>query len=661
MKIIHPSGESYDLFPNTEIELTRYNPFFNDLGEQSIPISLPSTPKNLELLSHPHRGDGKMKPIKRLDAQIETSTFVIKARQAILSARNKGNIETSFYLNQGAFYEKIKDISLQEIFKEKSIVFSNMDETLNFMHSLIVNTDHRFACHQVLTDNYILNEFSDKQADGFASFRKEKETTETINDKQITVPRGFYITPFPKVKHLLQEVLAYFGYTLSPSFLDSMPFSNMCLLNDNIDTIVNNRIDYVDIVPNIMVSTFLDLIRKFNMEIIPDELSKTIRIVNFDDMLTSPIETDLTYNIVSDITFDYSGEYKQLKLSSEHLRIPSEIFGFNWFSSPVTIATKQEIETVPLSQIVRSFPTAYIRYEDNAVIREGVFGDKLITEVVGNLSNSYYDGGVLPAEEITFPDIIPDVFSLLFDNRYVFMTYPYVGRGRALHSTIIMSDETQDQALDAGELKPMLCFSYKDDYYKHDIGTLSNYDWTGLKLWDYSLAYNGANGIFEKFWRGRDSLMRNAMIAIEAELVLSESQKYSLSTLRRVNIKGQPYLISELKYVPGNPDPQPCLLYSTKHQEPILSARAESDYFPDRPYKWELKTEKSNTTASHFIYKTSRTTFHPPHPTAAQYNTGGRYFEIVYEVEYGHYDINQKFVKESDGTITVWLEAVLNS
>ena len=399
MKIIHPSGESYDLFPNTEIELTRYNPFFNDLGEQSIPISLPSTPKNLELLSHPHRGDGKMKPIKRLDAQIETSTFVIKARQAILSARNKGNIETSFYLNQGAFYEKIKDISLQEIFKEKSIVFSNMDETLNFMHSLIVNTDHRFACHQVLTDNYILNEFSDKQADGFASFRKEKETTETINDKQITVPRGFYITPFPKVKHLLQEVLAYFGYTLSPSFLDSMPFSNMCLLNDNIDTIVNNRIDYVDIVPNIMVSTFLDLIRKFNMEIIPDELSKTIRIVNFDDMLTSPIETDLTYNIVSDITFDYSGEYKQLKLSSEHLRIPSEIFGFNWFSSPVTIATKQEIETVPLSQIVRSFPTAYIRYEDNAVIREGVFGDKLITEVVGNLSNSYYDGGVLPAEE----------------------------------------------------------------------------------------------------------------------------------------------------------------------------------------------------------------------------------------------------------------------
>ena len=658
MKIIHSSGEYYDLFPDTKIELTRYNPFLNEVGEQSIPISLPATSKNLALLNYPQRGDGKQKPVQRLDAQLQSATYIVKARQAILSARNKGSIETSFYLNEGAFNEKIKDISMQDIFKEKSIVFSNMDEAIDFMHSLIVTTDSRFACFQVLTDKYILNEFSGKRADGFAAFRKEVVTTETIDEKQITIPRGFYITPFPKVKHVLQEILAYFGYTLGPSFLDSMPFSNMCLLNDNIDTIVNNRIDYVDIIPNIMVSTFLDLVRKFNMEIIPNELDKTISIVHFDDMLTSPVVTDLSNNIVSDVTFDYSGEYKQLKLSSEHLRIPAEVYGFSWFNSPRTIQTKQEIESIPLSQIVSSYPTSYVRHEDNAVVRDGVFGDKLITEIVGNLSNSYYDGGVLPAEEKSFSDVIPDVFSFLWDNQIVFMTYPYVGVGRALHSTIVMSDESQTQMSDAGELKPMLCFCYRDDFYKHDIGTLSNYDWTGLRLWDYSLAYNGSDGIFEKFWRRRDSLLRNAMIGMEAEVILSESQKFSISTLRSVMVKGQPYLLSELKYVPGDKDPQTCLLYSTKLQEPISSARTESDYFPERTYKWELKTEKSNTTAKHFIYKTSRTTFYPPHPSQAQYTAGGRYFERIYQVEYGHYDINQNFIKEADGTITVWLEAV---
>ena len=60
-----------------------------------------------------------------------------------------------------------------------------MDEAIDFMHSLIVTTDSRFACFQVLTDKYILNEFSGKRADGFAAFRKEVVTTETIDEKQM--------------------------------------------------------------------------------------------------------------------------------------------------------------------------------------------------------------------------------------------------------------------------------------------------------------------------------------------------------------------------------------------------------------------------------------------------------------------------------------------
>lgn len=659
MKIIHPSGEAFDLFPNTEIELTRYNPFFHELGEQSVPISLPSSIKNLALLKNPHRGDGKDKPTLRLDAQIQSGTYSVNARQAILSASNKGNIETSFYLNEGAFYERVKDVSLQEIFASKSIVFSNITEAVNFMHSLIVNKDSRFACFQVVTDKLILNEFSGTRSDGFAAFKREVETIDVIDDKNITVPPGFFITPFPKVKHLMQEVFAHFGYTLNPSFLDNDPFSDMCLLNNNIDTIVNNRIDYVDIVPNITVSTFLDLLRKFNMEIIPDEKNRSVSIVHFDEMITNPVGADLTNNIVSEIVFTFSDEYKQLRLSSEHLRIPPEIYGFNWFSSPTVVPTNQEIENIPLSQIVSKFPTAYIRREDNALIRNGIFGDKFLTEIVGNLSNSYYDGGVLLSDDKTFPDVIPDLFALLWDSQYVFMTYPYVGKGRALHSAIVMIDETQTQTSDAGELKPMLCFSYRDDYYKYDVGTLSSYNWAGVKLWDYSLTYNGEDGIFERFWRQRDSLIRNAMIGMEAELLLSEVQKHSLSTLRRVLVKNQPYLISEMKYSPGEKVPHLCQFLSTKLQDPISLARTETDYFPERQYKWELKTEKSNTTAKHFRYKTSRTTLYPPHPTAAQYSAGGRYHQRIYQVEFGHYDINQNFVKESDGTLTVWLEVVL--
>lgn len=659
MKIKHSSGEYYDLLPQTKIEITKYNPFLNDYGEQSVPVTLPSTAKNLQLLNNPHRGDARIKPIHRVDAQIQADSFVINARQAILSAQNRGDIETSFYLNEGAFYEKIKDVSLVEIFENKSIVFNNIDEAINFMHSLIVQTDHRFACFQVLTNNYILNEFYEKRADGFAAFQKEVVTTEVIDDKTITIPKGFYITPFVKIKHLLEEILSHFGYTLQPSFLDQEPFSNMCLLNDNLDTIVNNRIDYLDIIPNIMVSTFFDLIRKFNMELIPNEINKTVSLVHFDEILDNPTSEDLTPYVTSELLFDYSNDYKQLKISSEHLRIPAEVYGFRWYSQSATVSTLQNIESLPVSIIAANYPTAYVRREDNAIVRDGIFGDKIIREIVGNLSNSYYDGGILPAEEKTFPDVIPDIYTYMWNQEIPFMTYPYVGPGRALHSTIILTDESQTQQSDAGELKPMLCFCYRDNYYKYDVGTLSNYSWSGEKLWNHTLAYNGVDGIFEKFWRKRDNLIRNAMIPMRADLQLKEVQKHSLTTMRRVIVRNQSYIISELKYVPGEKDPQPCLLYSTKHQEPISIARTESDYFPQRIYKWEIKSQKSNTVAKHFIYKTSRTTFYPLHPTSAQYSAGGKYHQKVYNVEYGHYDNNQQFVKEADGTLTVWLEPAL--
>ena len=121
MKIIHPSGQAYDLNIDTELEMTRYNPFFHDKGEQSIPISLPATDHNLALLQHPESTAGKQKIAQRLDATIQSGIYSVNARQAILSARKNDSIETSFYLREGAFYEKVKDVSLQEIFEEKSI------------------------------------------------------------------------------------------------------------------------------------------------------------------------------------------------------------------------------------------------------------------------------------------------------------------------------------------------------------------------------------------------------------------------------------------------------------------------------------------------------------------------------------------------------------
>lgn len=131
MNIIHESGKAYDL-GDIQLTLSRMNPFFNDYGEQSLPVTLPPTDRNRELLIYPDNMAGISKASQRINAMIQHGVFSIPCRQAILSANRKAGIETSFYLNTGAFYEKIKDVPLSTVFEDKVIKFASVNEAISF-------------------------------------------------------------------------------------------------------------------------------------------------------------------------------------------------------------------------------------------------------------------------------------------------------------------------------------------------------------------------------------------------------------------------------------------------------------------------------------------------------------------------------------------------
>ena len=47
MKIMNTkAGEAYQLSPGTQLEIERPNLFFNEWGEQSLPVDLPDTDRN---------------------------------------------------------------------------------------------------------------------------------------------------------------------------------------------------------------------------------------------------------------------------------------------------------------------------------------------------------------------------------------------------------------------------------------------------------------------------------------------------------------------------------------------------------------------------------------------------------------------------------------
>lgn len=665
MKITHPSGEDYDLFPDTEIELTRYNPFFHELGEQSVPITLPSTSKNLQLLGNPERADNINKPASRLDVHLQSGVFAVKGRQAVLSAQAKGNIDASFYLHEGAFYERIDNVMLSEIFENRVDVFSTPNLMLSALYEIAKGNNDALAIFQIKTDKSTLNELSDTiGTNGMRRFVNDVATERIIDEKKITIPQFFFMTPFIKVRYVLKEVLAFLGYTLGSSFLDMDPFKDMVFLNNNIDTIVDLQLRYIDVVPDISVKTLFDVIRKFNVEFVPDEQEKVVNIVSFDDILSELPKSDLSEYVVSQKVVKYHNNYRQLRLTSNTIDSSMNRLVLAYhdiISSNASFLTSGESEGqgLMLNMIIDKFPTSYYRNIDGAIVRDGFLGVNSFKEKISGLGIGYFDGGNLTVEDKSFPDVMPDVLTSLkitypdgSTPLYTYTTYPFVGSERALRSKLVLDDNTEQQ-ISFSKLDPMLCLTY--NAATHSVGTLANYSSTGVKLWNYNLLWIGEDGIYEKFWRKYDDILRNALLDVEAEVILPQDVKLGVSSVSPVLLHNQKYLLSTLDYSTKKNTVSKCLLKSLKKQYPVKTAGPADKYLRSKQYMWKMVVATGGKIRWRF--KATPTAYYPPDPTEAQFNAGGRYYERTYQVEYTYSLINWDNIYE--GTITTWLEPAL--
>lgn len=668
MKIVHSSGQAYDLPANFMVEMTRTNPFFHKMGEQSLPCSLPPTSRNMHLLGQPANIGNKNKIDGRIDVTIESGSFFMKARQAVLTAKRNEPIETSFYLNEGAFYERMENLTLKEIFKSRFVDFNSVDAAITFMYSLFTQNDDRFSCFMVSSNDNILNDIDYTNP---TRFRYAIDRTVIIDEKEVLIPKGMYITPFIKVRYLLQEVATYLGYTLDSSFMDIDPFSRMVFLNNNVDTIILGRIDLVDIIPDLTLQQFFDIFRKFNHEIITDEVNKKLRLVHFDEILSEP-QVDLSDMLNGDLSIEYHNNYRQLRLKSDILNAPESENKFIGYERNI----ENGFET--LDDLAKQFPSARILNADGSVYRIGFKGENEITERLGSLHCNYFSGDVISEEEKTFPDAISEVIKSAFvvqdgEGGAVIsvkdLLLPYVGQARALRTKLVFDDEQENgddaiKSTDHQKLTAMLSFYYLDSNLGFNTGTIHNYDLSGQKLWDYSLAFNGEDGIFERFWRRYDDLLRNALLEVRGDLLLSEDQKMMLSSYKCIKLNSQKLIPSEIKYMPGEKIVQECSFMTTNLQEPLTRAKYPSEYFTNSIYKWILKKQRNFTnvppagTFEIIKFKSEPTAYFPSNPTEEQYNNGGQYFARTYEVEYG-YGTLFSYTKRGEGTITTWLEPEL--
>lgn len=697
--------EPYQLLPGAKLEVERVNPFFNEYAEHTIPMDLPASDHNRRLLGFPDLFGGRTKMVTS-DVSIQDGEFHAQCRQAVLSATRKSSIQTAFYLNDGSFYSRIQNVSLKDVFSkaEDIITFNSMSAVLSWCRSLRNNYDNRFTIFPILvTDdsgltegfNYkVVNAYGKEtqigtytllpgiwglalgpqlimgfnpDADGNGcDFYNASTRTEYVNQIPITLAPGYYISPFIRVNHVLRRIFEHFGYTLLDNFFtETTPFNKMVLLNNCIDPLINCKLIVSDLLPDISASEMLAVIRKkFNCEFHVDEGSRTVGVVFLKEIVSNPPVADLTNRMTEEPTVNYKSEkdYKRVKL------VPSE-----------TLDGEADDSYDNLADMTKSAPTAILDPKTGAFIRTGYSGDYAVSVKIGEASQSYDTGESLEAEEVEIPECIPEPRTLVTTytvnentEEYNYGQFLYVGNYKTVNSKMVIAgEENQEAKGSANKLLPMLAFVATTT--GHASGTISPYDIrqsSNMRLWNYALYYNGADGIFERFYRDYDLLLRNSLMSVKVKLLISQSEKQNIPAWAKVTIRGVAFLLNKLKFtLGGKTEPVESELLTTGlYHDPvngnINQAPSVTDLLPMMVagYKWvghQLTESVGENDYDNSGIDKDRTfqTLYPPLPSADW--VGQRWGEQVsYTAKKIRHATLFRHSKWEYTKTTVWLECV---
>jgi len=680
MKIINEGKQlAYDLDPDTVLDMERTNPFFNEQGEQSLPVDLPATERNRNILGFADQIGSNRRAATRVNATILEGSFVVPGRQAVLSAQRRGKISTSFYINEGALYSKIEDVTLQQMFGDELIgSLSTVEECIAWCRTLLDGSNPNYCIFPALINGGVADDMQlykwvnrygyggnrwldsntlqyrhdpwfdlipEEGSEYTADFYNAVERDEMEGDIIITLPPGYYITPFIRGNYLLQRIFNYLGYTVKSNFFSTTePFISMVFCNSCIDALANGSIKVADLVPECTISVILDIYRKkFNCEFIPNEISKTIDIVLFKDAIAEAPSYELTPFLMSIPNVEFP-DYKQVQLSSD--------------SAVSTNETPEEPESFP--DMITKYPLTYYDLFSGYFCRTGYNKSWIVTQRVAPIAMKYFSGDSLDVEDIVVPDCMADMVTSFYSSRPIL----YIGNPIEKNSSITLTDGSTVESNESAKQEPILAFWYMD---MHGIpkGTLTNYKYVDggieaedilTRIWDYTLLYNGPDGIFEKFYRPLDEILRNSKHKVTAELNLPQNLQLSIPSHLPIALQGQSLFINNLRYKIGSrPETIESEFFTTKVHSPSNLAKAFDDYFPEASlFIWVshmsfVSQSESQYNASPYKDRVIQVIY-PPFADPLKYSFGVHHFEQTTCLHFQSDGI------ESFKLITYWLE-----
>ena len=349
MRIISKDNIDFVLPTGFAAELTKYNVLLSSAGEQTAPITLPPDPVNMKLIGYSNRTDAYYKPLTDLEVLVSDGLFHRWCNMGIHSANDEDGISCTLYFDSGSFYSLSEDKKLASlpwpVIKSPTYATQTLDQRVAYLVALIKSElftptpTQIFNVTQVLTTqdyNYIktrvglpatttvvqtnklvlngyilisdtitqvlpaprtLTELSKYYIEIFGGKKLQGEIVQLIkeDDNNTTLPLGYGMTPFLKVKYMLSIIFS--GYTVDTSAITAV-FPDFDLLesiiNNVADAIVGGVLNFSQLVPDVTVKEFISTLEeRYAGKFVMNNVSKVVTFVRYATVVAAP-DMDIT-------------------------------------------------------------------------------------------------------------------------------------------------------------------------------------------------------------------------------------------------------------------------------------------------------------------------------------------------------------------------------
>ena len=270
---ISTNGRQLDLQKGFSMAIEDSNPIFNERGSQSVPATVPPTPRNLLALDFATRVDAGRDPnLPEREARVTDGAYIRTGAINVTGASPEEGITFNIGFDNSTAYmawEKSKLADL-EGFKQPLMGWSSVDMVLSQLYSIYkgcnpqeipvavfpiaVAKETTESGQQTHTKWEILNQPYGN------SLEQPTKITRKINDveTELTVPRGYMVTPFLRVWKVLEMAFGQLGLSIEENpFQEDPELARLVVLNNAADSCCLGSIITADLLPDCTVGDFM--------------------------------------------------------------------------------------------------------------------------------------------------------------------------------------------------------------------------------------------------------------------------------------------------------------------------------------------------------------------------------------------------------------------